>query len=74
MKPLLDTDVAVESLYRADTSEEVDVLVVTVRVEGKRYVGAVVSTKGQEDMSGARAVLDALNRRLPEIAGRSGHL
>jgi hypothetical protein len=74
MKPLLDTDIAVESLYRADTPDDLDVLVVTVRVEGQRYVGAVAAAKGQEDMSGARAVLDALNRRLPEIAGRSGHL
>ena len=74
MKPLLDEDVSVEGLYRADTSEEVDVLVVTVNVGGHRYVGAVAATKGEEDKSGARAVLDALNRRLPEIAGRSGHL
>lgn len=74
MKPLLDTDVSVEGLYRADTAEEVDVLVVTVTVGGQRYVGAVAAVKGQEDVSGARAVLDALNRRLPQIAGRSGHL
>lgn len=74
MKPLLDADVSVESLYRADTAGDLDVLVVTVRVEGERYVGAVAAAKGQEDVSGARAVLDALNRRLPEIAGRSGHL
>ena len=74
MKPLLENEVAVEGLYRADTAEDVDVLVVTVTVGGQRYVGAVAAAKGQEDISGARAVLDALNRRLPEIAGRSGHL
>jgi hypothetical protein len=74
MKPLLETDVSVDGLYRADTAEDVDVLVVTVSVGGQRFVGAVASPKGQEDVSGARAVLDALNRRLPEIAGRSGHL
>lgn len=74
MKPLLDTDVSVEGLYRADTTEDIDVLVVMVRVAGQLYVGAVAAAKGQEDVSGARAVLDALNRRLPEIAGRSGHL
>jgi hypothetical protein len=74
MKPLLDDDVAVEGLFRADTAEDADVLVVTVRVAGQRYVGAVAAAKGEEDMTGARAVLDALNRRLPEIAGRSGHL
>jgi len=74
MKPLLDTNVSVEALYRADTAEDVDVLVVMVNVAGQRYVGAVAATKGQEDVSGARAVLDALNRRLPEIAGRSGRI
>lgn len=74
MKPLLDADVSVEGLYRADTTEDIDVLVVMVRVAGQLYVGAVAAAKGQEDVSGARAVLDALNRRLPEIAGRSGHL
>jgi hypothetical protein len=74
MKPLLENEVSVEGLYRADTTEDVDVLVVMVRVAGQRFVGAVAAAKGQEDMSGARAVLDALNRRLPEIAGRSGHL
>jgi hypothetical protein len=74
MKPLLDDDVAVEGLFRADSAGEADVLVVTVRVGGQRYVGAVAAAKGEEDKSGARAVLDALNRRLPEIAGRSGHL
>jgi hypothetical protein len=74
MKPLLENEVSVEGLYRADTAEDLDVLVVTVSVAGQRYVGAVAAAKGQEDVSGARAVLDALNRRLPEIAGRSGHL
>ena len=74
MKPLLENEVAVEGLYRADTTEDFDVLVVMVRVAGQLFVGAVAAAKGQEDVSGAKAVLDALNRRLPEIAGRSGHL
>jgi hypothetical protein len=74
MKPLLETDIKVDGLYRADTAEDVDVLVVMVSVAGQRYVGAVAAARGNEDVSGARAVLDALNRRLPEIAGRSGHL
>jgi len=74
MKPLLDSDVAVEGVYRSDATEDLDVLVVTVRVGGQRYVGAVTSPKGQEDVSGARAVLDALNRRLPQIAGKAGRI
>jgi hypothetical protein len=75
MKPLLDSDVDIEGVYRADAEDSnLDVLVVTVRVGGERYVGAVPSPRGQEDVSGARAVLDALNRRLPEIAGKGGRI
>jgi hypothetical protein len=75
MKPLLDSVVDIEGVYRADADEDnLDVLVVAVRVGGVRYVGAVPSPRGQEDVSGARAVLDALNRRLPQIAGKGGRL
>jgi hypothetical protein len=75
MKLLLDSDVDIEGVYRADADDEhLDVLVVCVRVAGVRYVGAVPSVKGQENVSGARAVLDALNRRLPEIAGKGGRV
>lgn len=74
MKPLLDSDVAVEGVYRSEGADELDVLVVTVRVGSQRYVGAVTSPKGQESASGARAVLDALNRRLPQIAGKAGRI
>ena len=75
MKPLLDSDVDIEGVYRADADQEhLDVLVVAVRVGGVRYVGAVPSPKGQENVSGARAVLDALNRRLPQIAGKGGRI
>jgi hypothetical protein len=74
MKPLLDTDVMVEGVYRSDAADDLDVLVVTVRVGSQRYVGAVTSPKGQETESGARAVLDALNRRLAQIAGKAGRI
>jgi hypothetical protein len=74
MKPLLEMDVEVEGLYRTDAAGDLDVLVVAVRVAGQRYVGAVAATAGEEDVSAARAVLDALNRRLPQIAGRSGRI
>lgn len=74
MKPLLDVDIEVEGLYRTNATEDEDVLVVTVRVGAQRYVGAVVAEGTDEADSGARAVLDALNRRLPEIAGKSGRL
>jgi hypothetical protein len=74
MKPLLDSDLSVEGVYRSEGSDDLDVLVVTVRVGSQRYVGAVTSPKGQESASGARAVLDALNRRLPQIAGKAGRI
>jgi hypothetical protein len=74
MKPLLDTDVVIEGLYEADASDGLNVLVAAVRVGGERFVGAVVAEKGDEDVSGARAVLDALNRRLPQIAGKQGRI
>jgi hypothetical protein len=74
MKPLLDSDVTVEGVYRSDAADDLDVLVVTVRVGSQRYVGAVTSPRGQESVSGARAVLDALNRRLPQIAGKAGRI
>lgn len=74
MKPLLDRDVSIEGVYRSDTADDLDVLVVTVRIGSQRYIGAVTSPKGQEDVSGARAVLDALNRRLPQIAGKGGRI
>jgi hypothetical protein len=74
MKPLIEMEVEVEGLYRTDAAGDLDVLVVAVRVAGQRYVGAVAAMKGEEDVSAARAVLDALNRRLPQIAGRSGRI
>jgi hypothetical protein len=74
MKPLLDADVTVEGLYQADSSDGLNVLVAAVRVGSDRYVGAVVSPSGEEAISGARAVLDALNRRLPHIAGKAGRI
>jgi len=75
MKPLVETDLEIEGLYRtADAREGTDVLVVSLRVGRDRFVGAVIAPEGSEAESGARAVLDALNRRLPRIAGRSGQI
>jgi hypothetical protein len=74
MKPLLDAAVTIEGLYQADSSDGLNVLVASVRVGRDHYVGAVVSPSGEEEISGARAVLDALNRRLPHIAGKAGRI
>lgn len=73
LRPLLDTDIEVKGLYTA-TTKDVDVLVAEVTVEGQRYVGAVEDRPSEDYMSGARAVLDAVNRRLTQIAGRSGRI
>ena len=73
MKPLVQPDLEIEGLYRtADGRDGTDVLVVSLRVGRDRFAGAVISSEGSEAESGARAVLDALNRRLPRISGRSG--
>lgn len=74
LRPLLDTDIVIEGLYVATTKEGVDVLISEVRMEGERYVGAVLERKDRPDWTGARAVLDAVNRRLVQFAGRSGRV
>ena len=74
LRPLLDTDVVIEGLYVATTKEGVDVLISEVRMEGERFVGAVLERRDQPDWTGARAVLDAVNRRLVQLAGRSGRV
>lgn len=74
LRPLLDTEVVIEGLYVATTKEGVDVLISEVRLEGQRYVGAVLESADRPDWTGARAVLDAVNRRLVQLAGRSGRV
>ncbi|HEX6208395.1 MAG TPA: hypothetical protein VF058_08575 [Actinomycetota bacterium] len=74
LRPLLDTDVVIEGLYVATTKEGLDVLISEVRMEGERYVGAVLERRDRPDWTGARAVLDAVNRRLVQVAGRSGRI
>jgi len=43
-------------------------------MEGERFVGAVLERRDESDWTGARAVLDAVNRRLAQLAGRSGRV
>ena len=74
MKPLIQSDVDVEGLFETQTETADQLLVVAMRVGGERLVGAVRRGPGQDDASGVRAVLDALNRRLARLAGRSGQL
>jgi hypothetical protein len=74
MKPLIHGEVDVEGLYETGADTAGRVLVVAMAVGDERLVGAVRRGPGQDDASGVRAVLDALNRRLTRWAGRSGQL
>ena len=73
IRPLLDSDVVVDGLYAART-KGAEVLIAEVLLEGNRLIGAVESRPGESDLIGARAVLDAVNRRLSHLAGRSGRI
>lgn len=74
LRPLLDSEVVVKGLYQASTDQAVPVLIAEVLFEGEHLVGAVVDRSGEAHWAGARAVLDAVNRRLVQVAGRSGRL
>jgi hypothetical protein len=73
LRPLLATDVVVEGLY-AHHHHGTELLVAVVSVDDERLVGAVPAQSEDRDVGAARAVLDALNRRLSEIAGGSGRI
>jgi hypothetical protein len=70
---LLDGDIEVEGLYSALTHDQSELLMAVVHARGERLVGAVLSRPGEEDLSAAKAVLDAVNRRLPHLVGENGH-
>jgi hypothetical protein len=74
MKPLLETDLDVMGLYETQTDHTERLLVVAMSVAGEPLVGAVRRGPGQDDASGVRAVLDAVNRRLARLAGRYGQI
>ena len=73
LRPLLATDVVVEGLY-AHPHHGTELLVAVVSVDDQLLVGAVPTQSEDRDVGAARAVLDALNRRLSEIAGGSGRI
>lgn len=74
MRPLVSTRIDVTGLYETGTSTAQQLLVVAMSVAGEHLVGAVRRGPGQDDASGARAVLDAMNRRISRLAGRYGQL
>ena len=74
MKPLVETDLEVVGLYETETDDAEHLLVVAMSISGEQLVGAVRRGPGQDDASAARAVLDAVNRRLARLAGRYGQI
>ncbi|MGH2683733.1 MAG: hypothetical protein ACRDIX_10915 [Actinomycetota bacterium] len=70
--PLLDGDIEVEGLYSALTHDQSELLMAVVQARGERLVGAVLSRPGEEDLSAAKAILDAVNRRLPHLVNGNG--
>jgi hypothetical protein len=74
LKPLVHGDVDVEHVQVLALGPDLELLQVTVLVGQERLVGAVMVRPDDEHRSGAKAVLDALNRRLTMIAGQSGPL
>jgi hypothetical protein len=74
MRPLISTTIDVTGLYETGTTTAQKLLVVAMSVAGEHLVGAVRRGPGQDDASGARAVLDAMNRRISRLAGRYGQL
>lgn len=70
---LLDGDIEVEGLYSALTHDQSELLMAVVHARGERLVGAVLSRPGEEDLSAAKAILDAVNRRLPHLVSENGH-
>jgi hypothetical protein len=74
MKPLVETKIDVNGLYETETTDREQLLVVSMSVAGEQLVGAVRRGPGQDDASGARAVLDAMNRRIGRLAGKYGQI
>jgi hypothetical protein len=72
LAPLLNGDIEVEGLYSALTHDQSELLMAVVQARGERLVGAVLSRPGEEDLSAAKAILDAVNRRLPHLVNGNG--
>ena len=64
LKPLVHGLMHVENLQVSTLQSEVEVVLVSVLVGDERLVGATLVQPEDEEHSGAKAVLDAMNRRL----------
>jgi hypothetical protein len=74
LKPLVHGLMHVENLQVSTLQSEIEVVLVSVLVGDERLVGVTLVKTEDEERSGAKAVLDALNRRLPMLAGQSGQI
>src|SRR5439155_21546134 len=74
LKPLLHGDIALEHLHVLTFPPDFEVVVVTVLVRQERLVGAALIGPNEVELSAAKAILHAVNRRLVMLAGRGGRL
>jgi hypothetical protein len=74
LKPLVHGLMHVENLQVSTMQSDAEVVLVSVLVGDERLVGVTLVTEEDEERSGAKAVLDAMNRRLVQLAGQSGQI
>jgi hypothetical protein len=67
LRPLVHGDLVVEHVLLTYPPMDAELVVATVLVGARRFVGATAADPGDEEAAAARAVLDALNRSLAEI-------
>ena len=68
LRQALRADLVVEHVLLTYPPMDAELVVTTVLVGARRFVGATAADPGDEEGAAARAVLDALNRNLGEIA------
>ncbi len=67
LRQVLRADFVVEHVLLSYPPMDAELVVTTVLVGARRFVGATAADPGDEEAAAARAVLDALNRNLGEI-------
>jgi hypothetical protein len=67
LRQVLHADLVVEHVLLSYPPMDAELVVATVLVGARRFVGATAADPGDEDAAAAKAVLDSLNRYLGEI-------
>jgi hypothetical protein len=67
LRPVVRGDLVVEHVLLSYPPMDAELVVATVLVGARRFVGATAAGPGDEEAAAARAVLDALNRNLAEL-------